>query len=194
MSEKEKIEANKRYNAPFMAACEYVMSRRNLKQKDMARLLNTTSSHFSDWKNGKKKVSDTKFNELIILSRSTINYYYLKGLSEHMFSADVPDDELRRLQNEEFGPNPHFVFHAPEIDEQTGNIIDIYSSLIRRVDDVLDQMKKELAEVQTVKSELRQAREDFRDATSRLTQALRMIDTSQQSVTIAADSAFEEVH
>ena len=55
MNEKEKIEANKRYNAPFMAACEYVMSRRNLKQKDMAKLLNTPSSHFSDWKNGKQK-------------------------------------------------------------------------------------------------------------------------------------------
>ena len=41
MSEKEKIEANKRYNAPFMAACEYVMSRRNLKQKDMAKKLKT---------------------------------------------------------------------------------------------------------------------------------------------------------
>ena len=186
MNEKEKIEANKRYNAPFMAACEYVMSRRNLKQKDMAKLLNTPSSHFSDWKNGKKKVSDAKFNELIILSRSTINFYYLKGLSEHMFSADVPDDELRRLQNEEFGPDPHFVIHAPEIDKQTENIIDIYSSLIRRVDDVLYQMKEELAEVQTIKSELQQARDDFRDATYRLTQYLNRLNNNQ-TVGIAAE-------
>lgn len=76
----------------------------------------------------------------------------------------------------------------PSPDDMTTNMLEMYARMIRGVDDLRIQLKEQLAEVQTVRSELQQARDDFREATYRLTQALRRInDNGNSQIGIAAD-------
>lgn len=81
--------------------------------------------------------------------------------------------------------------HTSSSDEMTANILEMYARMIRGVDDLRIQLKEELSEVQTVKSELRQARDDFRDATQRLQQAIELLKNNKSgnamSIGIVAD-------
>ncbi len=52
----------------------------------------------------------------------------------------------------------------------------MYARMIRGVDDLRVELNGELAEVRTLKEDLHQAIYDFRDATYRLTQALKSIN------------------
>lgn len=63
-------------------------------------------------------------------------------------------------------------------DETTANILEMYARMIRGVDDLRIQLKEELGEVKSIKSELQQARDDFRDAAYRLRQAADMIKSN----------------
>lgn len=81
--------------------------------------------------------------------------------------------------------------HTSSSDEMTANILEMYARMIRGVDDLRIQLKEELSEVQTVKAELRQARDDFRDATQRLQQAIELLKNNKSgnamSIGIVAD-------
>lgn len=69
--------------------------------------------------------------------------------------------------------------------------LELYASMIRGLDDIRVELKGELESIRAVKSELQQSRDDFREATQRLTQALNRLDDSRPiSSYIAADSDF----
>lgn len=71
---------------------------------------------------------------------------------------------------------------------QRQSIIDLYAGLIKESEAFRREIKDELAEVRTLRSELQQERENFRDATYRLTQALRNINPIvSTNIGIAAD-------
>ena len=78
---------------------------------------------------------------------------------------------------------------APPTDEMSSNILELYARMIRGVDDLRIQLKEQLAEVQTVKSELQQVRDDLRTTTQRLSQALEQLNKNGNShhIGIAAD-------
>jgi hypothetical protein len=69
---------------------------------------------------------------------------------------------------------------TPSTDEMTANILELYARMIRGVDDLRIQLKEELAKVQSVKSELQQARDDFREATYRMTTYIANKTASEQ--------------
>lgn len=76
--------------------------------------------------------------------------------------------------------------------ESTADLIELYAQRIRLVDDLRQSLKEELAEVRAVKEDLHTAVNDFRDATYRLTQALRTLNenrTSLRAADIAADDS-----
>lgn len=74
-------------------------------------------------------------------------------------------------------------------DEMTANILEMYARMIRGVDDLRIQLKEELEEVKSIKSELQQARDGFRDATYRLNIAMdRLINNNQLDLNIAAET------
>lgn len=52
--------------------------------------------------------------------------------------------------------------------EQNNNILELYARMIRGIDDLRQEMKKELCDIQNLKTELQQARDDFRAATNTL--------------------------
>ena len=76
--------------------------------------------------------------------------------------------------------------------ESTADLIELYAQRIRLVDDLRQSLKEELAEVRAVKEDLHTAVNDFRDATYRLTQALRTLNenrTSLRAADVAADDS-----
>lgn len=64
---------------------------------------------------------------------------------------------------------------TPATDEMTANTLEMYARMIRGVDDLRLQLQKQMEEVQSVKAELQQARDDFRNATTKLMAALERI-------------------
>lgn len=71
--------------------------------------------------------------------------------------------------------------------EQKADILELYAQRIRLVDDLRISLKEELAEVRAIRTELQQARDDFRDATNRITQLLH------SSSSIGYDAAAESL-
>lgn len=71
------------------------------------------------------------------------------------------------------------------------NILEMYARMIRGVDDLRVELNTNLAEVKALKEDLHQAVYDFRDATYRLTQALKEISgtTSIRPMDIAAEDS-----
>lgn len=73
-------------------------------------------------------------------------------------------------------------------DEATANLVELYAQRIRLVDDLRQSLKEELAEVRAIKEDMQTAVNDFRDATYRLTQAMKSLNEQRPpSIGIAAD-------
>jgi hypothetical protein len=73
--------------------------------------------------------------------------------------------QLLNNEGEEQNANP-----SPA--QPTLDMLELYAQRIRLVDDLRASLKEELAEVRVIREELRQARDDFRNAAHRLQQAL----------------------
>jgi hypothetical protein len=72
--------------------------------------------------------------------------------------------------------------------EQRQSIIDLYAGLIKESESFRGEIKNELCEVKNLRSELQKERENFREATYRLTQAISRINNrGEMSIDIAAD-------
>ena len=69
--------------------------------------------------------------------------------------------------------------------EQAANILEIYANRIRLLDDMRTNLSEELAEIRMIKEELTQARDDFRQATARLSDTLHLLNIA--TPLIAAD-------
>ena len=67
----------------------------------------------------------------------------------------------------------------PSTDEMTANILEMYARMIRGIDDLRIQLIEELAEIKSIKPELQQSRDDFRDAIYRINIALDRINNNQ---------------
>lgn len=105
MEEKEKFEANKRHNAPFLRALEVLQNEKGLNQSQVAELLDTKSGTFSDYKNGKKKAGTEMFNRLARAFGGRLNMRYLTGESEYMMLSNVPDEEILEYSMRDGNPD-----------------------------------------------------------------------------------------
>ena len=95
MAEDSRIEEKKRYNKPFLAAFDYLAKiKTNGNQGEMAKLIGTSSPHVSDWRAGKKRVSEDMMMALARVSCGKINMHYLRGESQYMLLENVPEDEM----------------------------------------------------------------------------------------------------
>ena len=61
--------------------------------------------------------------------------------------------------------------------EQNNNILELYARMIRGIDDLRQEMKKELCDIQNLKTELQQARDDFRTATNTLRRVIAQTES-----------------
>lgn len=73
-------------------------------------------------------------------------------------------------------------------EEQQNNILELYARMIRGVDDLRQQIKIELADLQKAKSDLQQARDEFRGATNTLMRLIsRLEPSSHHDIGLAAE-------
>ena len=147
-------------------AIEWLKTNKNLQQKDIAQLMGMAEASFS---RGLKRCNDRVDSDFVVkfhqATDGEFNLDWLLEGTEPMF-ADSADK------------GNSYQFTSTPVD-----MIELYAQRIRLVDDLRTSLKDELAEVRNLRVELQQVRDDFRDATYRLTLALRNIQ-EQKSVNI----------
>jgi hypothetical protein len=77
--------------------------------------------------------------------------------------------------------------------DQRQSIIDLYAGLIKESEAFRREIKDELSEVRSLRKELQQERENFRDATYRVTRAIERITNNKNGNTAQIGVAAEEI-
>lgn len=146
-------------------------------KNDFANLLGLQRSNVTNIMNGKGDASD-KFCGIILSS--------FPGIFNRDWLLDGVGDMLATTEG-----IPSSLMCAPsetDTSSQRQSIIDLYAGLIKESEAFRREIKDELTEVRTLRAELQQERENFRDATYQLTQALRRInEPSVTNIGMAAD-------
>lgn len=148
-------------------------------QKDFAEALHKSRNAITLALNGNESyLTDKMLKNVCEAFPETFNLdYLLTGEGSLLANGDESNDAHMVKED------------APPTDEMSSNILELYARMIRGVDDLRIQLKEQLAEVQTVKSELQQVRDDLRTTTHRLSQALEQLNKNGNShhIGIAAD-------
>jgi hypothetical protein len=111
-------------------------------------------------------LTDNPFKRICAAYQGVFNLnYLLNGVGELL----TPEEEVKSSEIEKAA--------KPSSDDSAAmnNILEMYARMIRGVDDLRVELNTNLAEVKALKEDLHQAVYDFRDATYRLTQALKEI-------------------
>ena len=128
--------------------------------------------------NGDEKyLTDSLFKNICEAYKGVFNLDYLLTGDGHLITHE---EDARISEHEQ---------EKTEM-EQKADILELYAQRIRLVDDLRITLKEELAEVRAIRTELQQARDDFRDATNRITQLISL--SSFTGYDAAADSLDEQ--
>ena len=151
-------------------------------QTDFAQEIGMTRPAISSAMNGNESyLTDNLFKRICAKYQGVFSLdYLLTGEGELLTpEEDVKSSEIEKTAN---------VFDASAAYE---NMVEMYARMIRGVDDLRVELNTNLAEVKALKEDLHQAVYDFRDATYRLTQALKEISgtTSIRPMDIAAEDS-----
>jgi transcriptional regulator with XRE-family HTH domain len=152
-------------------------------QSDFANALRKSRNAITLALNGDEKYLTNKlFKNICEAYPGVFNLnYLLNGEGELL----TPEEEVKSSEIEKAA--------KPSSDDSAAmnNILEMYARMIRGVDDLRVELNTNLAEVKSLKEYLHQAVYDFRDATYRLTQALKEISgtTSIRPMDIAAEDS-----
>ena len=141
-------------------------------QKDLAARIGVSEDTITRIMRDQTEVTDDflcKFNEAF---NDVFNYQWLRGEDNTMLASDSSKNY------------PH------QSAQPAAELLELYAQRIRLVDDLRASLKEELAEVQAIRNELQQARDDFREATYRLNRTLAMLTVQTDST---VDLAAEEI-
>lgn len=157
-------------NEIFAAAVDWLVKNRKVDgQKGLAQFTGISANTISRIMTGKVEPSDDTLRKLS--DKFGINMQWLRGIDPyHMLIEDVAEE--KKVQQQKPSAND--------------DMLEIYAQRIRLVDDLRVSLKAELEEVKAIREELKNARDDFRDATYRLTQYLNRLN-SNQTIGIAAE-------
>lgn len=151
-------------------------------KNDFANILGLQRPNVTNILNGKGDASD-KFCGIVLASFPGIfnRDWLLDGIGDMLASADgLPSCQQTVIANQD-----------QDTPAQRKSIIDLYAGLIKESESFRREIKDELSEVRALREELQQERENFREATYRVTQALNRITNNNsgnaQSIGIAAD-------
>ena len=155
-----------RLNTPFLSVFDWMKKYKRLNQEQLSVLLGTTGSRISEYKSGRKIVTEELKKSIINAADGKIHAPYLEGKSKYMLVENVPSDELNAHID---ARNPDYTQLVEDIKEkESANMLELYAHMIRSLDDLRIELKNELAEIRTIKSELQQARNDYHLAIQQL--------------------------
>lgn len=143
-------------------------------QKHLAEILRVQRTGLSSAFNGSKaNLTKNLFIKICAAFPGVFNLdYFLKGEGSLLtVEEDAKSSEIEKAAN-------------PSSDESAAmsNMLEMYARMIRGVDDLRVELKTNLAEVHSLKEDLHQAIYDFRDATYRLTQALKELNGNNKAL------------
>lgn len=166
MGKNTNYEQRIRLNMPFLSVFDWMKKYKRLNQEQLSLLLGTTGSRISEYKSGRKIVTEELKKSIINAAEGKIYAPYLEGKSKYMLVENVPSDELDAHID---ACNPDYTQLVEDIkDKESANMLELYAHMIRTLDDLRIELKNELAEIRTIKSELQQARNDYHLAIQQL--------------------------
>lgn len=147
-------------------------------QTDFADSLKYNRAYISSAMHGNEKnLTDKLFTNICEAYPGVFNLEYLLNGTGDLLT---PQEDAKSSEMEQAA--------MPSRDESIANLLELYAQRIRLVDDLRQSLKEELAEVRAFKEDMQTAVNDFRDATYRLTQALKSLNEQRPlSIGIAAD-------
>ena len=155
-----------RLNTPFLSVFDWMKKYKRINQEQLSLLLGTTGSRISEYKSGRKIVTEELKKSIINAAEGKIHAPYLEGKSKYMLVENVPSDELNAHID---ARNPDYTQLVEDIkNKESANMLELYAHMIRTLDDLRIELKNELAEIRTIKSELQQARNDYHLAIQQL--------------------------
>lgn len=143
-------------------------------QTDLAKALHITRPAMSSAMNGNEAyLTNNLFQKICGAYPGVFNLdYFLTGNGTLLTAEeDVKSSEIEKAANRPSDQSAAF-----------DNLIEIFSRVIRESDDLRVEMKTDMIEIRTLKEDLHQAIYDFRDATYRLTQALKSINGNNATI------------
>ena len=140
-------------------------------QSDFANALRKSRNAITLALNGDEKyLTDNLFKNICEAYNGVFNLNYLLT-GEGSLLADTEEKQV-----------------TPTVQEPAADLFELYAQRVRLVDDLRVSLKEDLAEVRALRTELQQARDDFRDATYRITRTLAMFTVpTDSSVGLAAE-------
>ncbi|MBQ8676012.1 MAG: hypothetical protein IJ528_07280 [Bacteroidaceae bacterium] len=166
MGKNTNYEQRIRLNMPFLSVFDWMKKYKRLNQEQLSLLLGTTGSRISEYKSGRKIVTEELKKSIINAAEGKIHAPFLEGKSKYMLVENVPSDELNANIDV---CNPDYTQLVEDIkDKESANMLELYAHMIRTLDDLRIEIKNELAEIRTIKSELQQARNDYHLAIQQL--------------------------
>lgn len=163
-------------NQLFISAVDWLIDHKKVEnQKELAAVTKIQEPTLSNIRNDKKIVSDKTIRKLIESFPGLFNPDYFRGQSVWMLMQDLMEEKDKT--------------ETPKnVPSNIGDVMELYAQRVRLVDDLRQSLKEELAEVRAIKEDMQTAVNDFRDATNRLTQALKSLNEQRPlSIGIAAD-------
>lgn len=142
-------------------------------KNDFAEALGMQRSNVTNVLNGKSDASDRFLRNILTTFPGIFNRdWLLDGVGDMLATANGL---------------PTFPFSPPvnqpvetETREQRQSIIDLYAGLIKESESFRREIKNELEEVKNLRAELQQSRDDFREATYRMTTYIANKTASEQ--------------
>ena len=112
-------------------------------------------------------LTDNLFTKICAAFPNVFNLEFLKTGKGTLLTAeeDAKASEIEKATNTSFDASAAYE-----------NMVEMYARMIRGIDDLRVELNTNLAEVKELKDDLHQAIYDFRDATYRLTQALKEVN------------------
>ena len=112
MTEEEKFEERKIYNAPYLRVFDYLAKEKNMNQGQFAKVIESESGYISLLRSGKKKVGPDYIARIAAEfakhfdDQQHLNPDFIEGKSPYMVIENVPDDEIHERMNR--GSNPDY--------------------------------------------------------------------------------------
>lgn len=141
-------------------------------KNDFAEALRMQRSNVTNVLNGKSDASDRFLRNILTTFPGIFNRdWLLDGIGDMLATTEgIPTCSMSAANQSAETDTP----------EQRSSIIDLYADLIKESESFRREIKNELEEVKNLRAELQQSRDDFREATYRMTKYIANKTASEQ--------------
>ena len=131
-------------NQLFIRAVDYLIEQKVVKDaKNLCEITDISEATISNIRGEKKAVSLKTICKLTDKFPGLFNPEYFQGMSEYLLLQDAKDAKQKAVSTSTGKP--------------TANIIELYATLIKEVEELRQQLKEQIAETQKLNNEFRQS-------------------------------------